>query len=120
MLPQLVRGDRSLAQKALAVVMEAPLSAYQSEQIRIGTAQTIAFGLRDPELCVAALGQDLREPAWSRELLEARSSCLQLARHPNFARAEADLRRYISNTPGRVEDGVELPANGKRQSRTSP
>jgi len=120
MMPRLVRGKPALAKQALAAVMAGPLSAYQSEWLRIGTAQQIASGLDDPELCVRALGADLDQPSWEGPRLEARRDCLQRAAHPALPRAEADLRRFIGNTPGRIDDGLALPAKPELQSRATP
>jgi hypothetical protein len=120
MLPPLVRGKPDLARQAVAALMIGPLSAYQSERLRIGTAQSIAFALKESELCVAALGEDLYEPYWDRALLEARLDCLKRAEHAALPLAEADLRRFIGNTAGRLDDGLPLPASPPLQSRATP
>lgn len=120
MLAPMVRGKPELARQALAAVMVGPLPAYLSERLRISTAQAIAFDLKDSELCVAALAADLYEPGWDRALLEARVDCLERAKHPLLARAEADLRRFIGNTAGRLDDGLNLPVNPDLQSRVTP
>lgn len=120
LLPSLVRNQPELARRALASVMAGPLAAYQSELVRTRVAQEIAFELKDPQLCVAALGSELEEPPWEQAFLLARVDCLERAQHPLLPRAEADLRLFLSNTPGHLADGVTLGEQPGLQSRATP
>jgi hypothetical protein len=120
MLPPLVRNQPEVAKRAIAAVMAGPLAAYQSERVRTRVAQTMAFEAKDASLCLGALGDELEEPRWEREFLLARVDCLERAGHPLLARAEADLRRFLANTPGRIADGVASSEPAGLQSRATP
>jgi hypothetical protein len=98
--------EPALAARALEAVQQGPLAAYQRENLRRSVAQSLAAGLPDPALCVAALGRDLEHPEWALKPLSERMLCLQRAQHPLASVAEMDLMLFLENTTGNVEDGL--------------
>jgi spermidine synthase len=98
--------EPALAGRALEAVQQGPLAAYQRENLRRSVAQSLAAGLPDPALCVAALGRDLEHPEWALKPLSERMLCLQRAQHPLASVAEMDLMLFLENTTGNVEDGL--------------
>ncbi len=108
-LSQLARAHPQHAEAALSALLRGPLAVYQAEAERHETAKALARFARSPEVCLRALGPDLEFPLWNEATLLGRLRCLHENAHPAASEAEADLARFLENTPGRVDNGIATP-----------
>lgn len=119
LLRHTVREAPNKAGDALEALLEGPFVVHLNEKMRRQFALEIAMQLPNPERCLAALGEDLTSPWWERSFLTQRMLCLERAGHPLFGSAQADLIRFLENTPGSPADGVPertaaTPAEARR------
>jgi hypothetical protein len=108
-LQMIGRGNPGLAARAAHALLEGPLAVHVEDQLRIRTAQQLAFASGSTELCVAALGKNLELPWWNEMFLVSRADCLERAGHPLATRARRELGEWIDNSLGRIGAGLELP-----------
>jgi len=109
LLVSLANARPELRARAVEAVARGPLALFIADNARRDAGLALASTLGGDPLCVRALGDDATQPDWALPVLTRRLSCLRAAGHPGAAQAEADLARYLGNTPGTLADRVAVP-----------
>lgn len=101
--------EPALKVPVIELLLASPFSVHIVEERRLQAAQSLAFGVDDPALCVRALGRHLQHPRWVQAFLLDRARCLQRAGHPLAERAADDVVRFATYSLGDITSGLELP-----------
>ncbi|MBM4361813.1 MAG: fused MFS/spermidine synthase, partial [Deltaproteobacteria bacterium] len=103
---RVVASEPSLGRRLVEELLAAPFGGELAHEVRIRAAQRLASALRDPALCVRALGDEVERPLWEEAFLEERLGCLAAAGHPLAESAAADLLAFRRATVGSFELAV--------------
>ncbi|HEY3237155.1 MAG TPA: fused MFS/spermidine synthase, partial [Polyangiaceae bacterium] len=106
LMRNVAKGNPALERRAIQALLSGHFAADLEDELRVRTAQELAFSLGDPEVCVRALGRQLSEPWWEQTFLTGRYQCLERAHHPQTARALEELTEYLEEGRGNIAAGV--------------
>ena len=107
---ELARGDRDMASELFDALRE-PFAVHLLEELRWRARLAIAARLPDPEPCVEALQGFEPHVPWEGKFLLDRFNCYQRAGHPLMQQAQADVQRFLDDSPPRLESGLMPPGS---------
>lgn len=105
-LPALAQRAPNARRTLVDALAARPFAAYVYESVRQSTLRALGSDVRDPGLCLRALGRSVDHPVWDQKSLLVRYNCLQAAGDPRAPGAARDVEEFLTNTSGNISAGV--------------